>query len=91
MSGSGHVHQGWVVMASAPPAWCKNCGAELQHGDRTGGRAREFCGDKCRQQFNRQLRLRRDLAREVGLNPAQLTRLLSLYRVTPRRRAAPES
>jgi AraC-like DNA-binding protein len=72
-------------MVSAPPGWCENCGAELAHCVQPGGRVRRFCGDACRQQFNRQLRLRRELAREIGLSPAQLTRLLSLYRVTPRR------
>lgn len=71
-------------MAIALPGWCENCGTELAHSAQPGGRARRFCGDTCRQRFNRQLRLRRDLAREIGLNSDQLTRLLSLYRVTPR-------
>lgn len=72
-------------MANTAPGWCENCGAELVHSADSGGRARRFCGDACRQQFNRQLRLRKELTREIGLTPPQLTRLLSLYRVTPRR------
>jgi hypothetical protein len=71
-------------MAQAPPGWCEQCGAELQHSSRTQGRARRYCDDACRQASNRQVRLRRELTREIGLTPQQVTRLIGLFRVTPR-------
>lgn len=73
------------VMAQAPPGWCQQCGTELQHSGRTQGRARLYCDDACRQAFNRQVRLRRELTREIGLTPQQATRLLNLFRVSPKR------
>lgn len=71
-------------MAAGLPGWCEHCGAELLHAERRQGRARRFCGDACRQAFNREVRLRRDLMREVGLSVVQVERLLYRFRVSAR-------
>ncbi|TFV51798.1 hypothetical protein [Blastococcus sp. TF02A-35] len=77
-------------MAADLPGWCEHCGAELLHAERRPGRARRFCGDACRQAFNRQVRLRRDLMREVGLSVVQVERLLARFRVSARFATAAE-
>ena len=59
-------------------------GFELLIAGRDLGRARRFCGDACRQAFNREVRLRRDLMREVGLSVVQVERLLTRFRVSAR-------
>jgi hypothetical protein len=71
-------------MAQEVPGFCKRCGALLVHAERSPGRSREFCGATCRQAFNRDVRLRRDLAREVGLSGEQIERLLAWFRVSAR-------
>ena len=71
-------------MAVEAPGWCKHCGAELVHANRSPGRARHYCGDACRQAFSRQVRLRRSLIREVGLTAVQVDRLLAHFCVTAR-------
>lgn len=74
-------------MAAEVPGWCKQCGQELVHLERTQGRAREFCTPRCRQRHSRELRLRRALRREVGLDDRQTDRLLALFLVSPRARS----
>lgn len=71
-------------MAAELPGWCKQCGQPLIHQARAAGRARAFCSGTCRQRHSRQVRLRRTLRSEVGLNDQQVERLLALFRVTPR-------
>lgn len=71
-------------MAAETPGWCKRCGESVEPNKRTNGRAREFCGDTCRQAFGRAVRLRRDLHVEVGLTDKQVERLLDLFKVTKR-------
>lgn len=78
-------------MAAEVPGWCKRCGEPLTHAERSPGRAREFCGDRCRQAFHRQVRLRQELTREVGLTDAQMDRLLDLFQVSKRRAHAPQN
>lgn len=73
-------------VAAEVPGWCKQCGAELNHGERTQGRAREFCSARCRQRHSRELRLRQALRREVGLDDRQTDRLLALFTVGMRSR-----
>jgi hypothetical protein len=72
-------------MALEAPAWCKQCGVVLQLSERAAGCAREFCGDACRQAFNRQVRLRSELKREVGLDDERTDRLLATFHVSRRR------
>jgi hypothetical protein len=71
-------------MAAEIPGWCKQCSSALTHHERSQGRAREFCSDRCRQRHSREARLRRALTKEVGLTDRQLSRLLELFHVTAR-------
>jgi hypothetical protein len=72
-------------MAAESPGWCKRCGEPIEQSQRAQGRAREFCDAGCRKAYSRTTALHRSLAKEVGLNDQQISRLLSLFTVTPRR------
>lgn len=71
-------------MAAESPGWCKTCGEPIEQSERPQGRAREFCGAACRQRYNRQARLHRALAVEVGLDDKQIGQLLRLFKVSER-------
>ena len=70
-------------MAAEVPIWCHWCGAELEHHERTSGRARTYCRDTCRQAAHRQTQ-RRQVAKSVGLSREQVDLLFTLFRVTHR-------
>ncbi|MDN4491594.1 hypothetical protein QQX13_12190 [Demequina sp. SYSU T00068] len=78
-------------MATESPGWCKRCGEPIEQSDRTQGRAREFCGDACRQAHRRAAQVRSLLAKEVGLTDKQTERLLTLFKVSIRDASASRS
>ncbi len=71
-------------MATEAPGWCKRCLKPIEQAERRQGRAREFCGDACRQAHGRAQRTHRLLVKEVGLSEAQVGRLLTLFKVSER-------
>jgi hypothetical protein len=77
-------------MAAEVPIWCHWCGAELEHHERTSGRARTYCRDTCRQAAHRQTQRRQQVAKSVGLSREQVDLLFTLFRVTPRAARRPK-
>ncbi len=73
-------------MAAESPGWCKRCGEPIAQSERPQGRAREFCNATCRQAFARATGLHRELVKEVGLTDHQVSRLLQLFTVSPKRK-----
>lgn len=78
-------------MSVESPGWCKRCGVPIEQSERSQGRPREYCSDRCRTAYSRLVRLHLDLSKEVGLSDGQISRLLHLFTVTPKKRDASAS